>query len=97
MKKFFSIIALAALSTFSVHAEDQKFEGTLACAKCSLGTAESCADTLKVGDVVYQLEEGGKVKTGAHQCSGTAKATVTGKVEERDGKKIIAVTSITKE
>ncbi|MBU6302271.1 MAG: hypothetical protein KGS60_12000 [Verrucomicrobia bacterium] len=97
MKTFFSIIALAALSTFGLRAEDQKFQGTMACAKCSLGTADSCADTLKVGDVLYHLEEGGEVKTSEHQCSGTAKATVTGKVTERDGKKVITVTSITKD
>jgi hypothetical protein len=97
MKKFLSILALVTLSTLGVRAEDQKFEGTMACAKCSLGTADSCADTLKVGDIVYHLEEGGKVKTSAHQCSGSAKATVTGKAEERDGKKFITVTSITKE
>lgn len=97
MKTFFSILAVAALSTLSVRAEDQTFEGTMACAKCSLGTADSCADTLKVGDVLYHLEEGGSVQTSAHQCSGTAKATVTGKVTERDGKKVITVSSIKKD
>ena len=97
MKTILSLLALVALSTLTVRAEDQKFEGTMCCAKCSLKTADACADALKVGDVLYSLEENGSVKTSAHQCSGTAKATVTGKVEERDGKKVIVVSSITKE
>lgn len=95
MKKILTALALVALSTFSLRAEDQKFEGTMCCAKCALHTADACADVLKVGDVSYQLEEKGSVKTSAHKCSGSAAATVTGKVEERDGKKVIVVSSIT--
>jgi hypothetical protein len=95
MKKILSALALLALTTLSVRAEDQKFEGTMCCAKCSLHTASACADVLKVGDVTYSLEEKGSVKTSAHKCSGSAEATVTGKVEERDGKKVIVVSSIT--
>lgn len=97
MKKILSLVALMALSTLSVRAADTKLEGEMSCAKCALKTADTCTDTLKVGDVLYYLEENGSVKTSAHQCSGTAKATVTGKVEERDGKKVVVVTSITKE
>ena len=59
-----------------------------------LKQAEACGDTLKVGETVYLLEEAGDRKTSEHVCDGTAKAKVTGKVEERDGKKVIVVSKI---
>ena len=94
MKHLITILALAAFTTLNVRAEDQKFEGTMSCAKCALHTASECADVLKVGDVTYELEEKGSVKTSAHKCSGTTAASVTGKVEDRAGKKFIVVTTI---
>lgn len=99
MKALFSILlgATLALSLTGVHAEEKTFEGVMSCEKCNLKTADSCADALKVGDTLYLLEEGGKRKTSQHQCSGTAKAKVTGKVEERDGKKFIVASKIEKE
>ncbi len=72
----------------------QTLEGEMSCAKCNLKQADACEDTLKVGEELYLLEEGGKRKTSEHVCSGTAKAKVTGKVEERDGKKFLVVSKI---
>jgi len=94
------LFAAAAAFTFSTStqaAEEETFEGTLCCAKCCLKTADSCADMLKVGDVTYALEQDGKAKTKSHQCKGTSQAKVTGKVVERDGKKVIIVSKIEKE
>ena len=94
MKKIIvSLFAAAfAFSLSSAQAEEKTYEGEMSCAKCKLKIAETCEDTLKVGDTVYLLEEGGDRKTSEHVCSGTAK--VTGKVEERDGKKFLVASKI---
>jgi hypothetical protein len=96
MKKLIASCFLAALAfTFtSAQAEEKTFEGEMSCAKCNLKTAEACEDTLKVGETLYLLEEGGERKTSEHVCTGTAKAKVTGKVEERDGKKFLVASKI---
>lgn len=86
--------AVAFTLTTTQAAEEKTYEGEMSCAKCNLKQADKCEDTLKVGDTLYLLEEGGKRKTSEHVCSGTAKAKVTGKVEERDGKKFLVASKI---
>jgi hypothetical protein len=86
--------AALAFTLSAAQAEEKTYEGEMSCAKCNLKTAETCEDTLKVGDTVYLLEEGGERKTSEHVCSGTSKAKVTGKVEERGGKKILVASKI---
>lgn len=76
--------------------EEKTVEGTMCCAKCCLEEADACADVVKVGDTKYYLEEDGKVKTSAHKCSGTVDVKVSGKVEDRDGKTYLVVSSIEK-
>lgn len=96
MKKLIvSLFAAAfAFTLSSASAEEKTYEGEMSCAKCNLKTADTCEDTLKVGETLYLLEEGGERKTSEHVCEGTAKAKVTGKVEERDGKKFLVATKI---
>ena len=97
MKHLITILFGAALAftlTSTQAAEEKTLEGVMSCEKCNLKTAEACADALQVGDTLYAIEENGKRKTSEHVCSGTAKAKVTGKVEERDGKKFIVATKI---
>lgn len=90
-----ALFAAAAAFTFTTaQAEEKTFEGEMSCAKCNLKQADKCEDTLKVGDTLYLLEEGGKRKTSEHVCSGSAKAKVTGTVEERDGKKFLVASKI---
>jgi hypothetical protein len=86
--------AVAFAFTTARAAEEKTLEGEMSCAKCNLKIADKCEDTLKVGDTLYLLEEGGKRKTSEHVCSGSAKAKVTGKVEERDGQKFIVASKI---
>ena len=86
--------AALAFTLSAAQAEEKTYEGEMSCAKCNLKTAEACEDTLKVGDTLYLLEEGGERKTSEHVCSGTAKAKVTGKVEDRDGKKFLVASKI---
>ncbi len=86
--------AAVAFTFTTAKAEEKTFEGEMSCAKCNLKIADSCEDTLKVGDTLYLLEENGKRKTSEHVCSGSAKAKVTGKVEERDGKQFLVASKI---
>ena len=72
-------------------------EGAMCCAKCVLKEAGECADVVKVGALKYYLEEDGKVETSVHQCRGTTNVKLTGKVEDRDGKKYIIVSEIEEE
>ena len=94
MKTLLMSLFASSLLFTAVQAEEKTFEGEMSCAKCNLKQADSCEDTLKVGDTLYLLEEGGKRKTSEHVCSGASKAKVTGKVEERDGKKFLVVSKI---
>lgn len=86
--------AAVAFTFTTAQAEEKTLEGEMSCAKCNLKIADSCEDTLKVGDTLYLLEENGKRKTSEHVCSGSAKAKVTGKVEERDGKQFLVASKI---
>jgi hypothetical protein len=85
-----------------VGAEDKKkdeaktFEGVLVCAKCTLKEAKTCSHALKVKEkdkeVIYYVDDkGGKESyhKGICPADSEAKAKVTGKVEEKDGKKWI--------
>jgi hypothetical protein len=85
-------------------AEEVTLNGTLMCAKCSLKKA----DAKECQDVLVTKEEGGKTgeyyiaanevsKKFGHTCKGEAAATVTGTVSEKDGKKWIAPSKMTKE
>jgi hypothetical protein len=95
---FGAALALTITTASTSHAAEEKtLEGVMSCEKCNLKTAEACADALQVGDTLYAIEEKGKRRTSEHVCSGTAKAKVTGKIEERDGKKFIVATKIVKE
>ncbi|PAW65521.1 MAG: hypothetical protein B9S38_15150 [Verrucomicrobiia bacterium Tous-C4TDCM] len=87
-------VAAIAFTLSAAQAEEKTYEGEMSCAKCNLKTAETCEDTLKVGETLYLLEEGGDRRTSEHVCSGSAKAKVTGKVEERDGKKFLVVSKL---
>ena len=95
MKTLLITLIGAVLSfTLPAQAEEKTFEGEMSCAKCNLSIDDACEDTLKVGETLYLLEEGGKRKTSEHVCSGSAKAKVTGKMEDRDGKKFIVASKI---
>ncbi len=95
MKTFLTILSAGLLAlSIGRAAEEKTYEGEMSCEKCNLNQAEACGDTLKVGEVVYLVEEAGKRKTSEHVCSGTAKAKITGKIEERDGKKFLVASKI---
>ena len=91
----FAVIGIANFS--EVRAEDKKadsktLEGKLVCTKCKLGETDACGNALIVkttaGETTYYIKDTGKGET-YHKCSGEVAAKVTGKVTEKDGKKMI--------
>jgi Family of unknown function (DUF6370) len=81
-------------------AATKKLEGKLCCTKCSLAETDKCGHALKVKDgdkeVKYYLDDKG-AKEAYHKkvCTEEKDATVEGKVEEKDGKKMIKSPKVT--
>lgn len=74
--------------------EAKKLEGTLTCTKCALKETKACGNALLVKvdgkEVKYYLSDKGvKEDYHKHCCTADVPATVTGKVVEKDGKKMI--------
>jgi hypothetical protein len=91
----FSVAALCNVA--DVTAQDKKeekktLEGKLVCGKCKLSETDACSNALQVkeGDktVTYYIKDKGKAES-YHKCTGEKDVKVTGKVSEKDGKKII--------
>ena len=87
-------ITLAGLGNAAEDKEKKTLEGTLTCTKCALKETKACGHALlvKEGDkeVKYYLtDKGGKEPYHKHCCQEDVPAKVTGKVSEKDGKKII--------
>ena len=97
VRKVLSLMAAFAAVAFltTAHADDKKetkLEGKMVCTKCKLKETESCGNALivKEGDknVTVYLKDKGKDEE-YHVCSGEKAVTVTGKVIEKDGKKLV--------
>ena len=95
-------VALALVVGFvSTAVADETVTGKLTCAKCSLKKADAskCQDVLVVKDAAgatteYYIAKNDAAEKAGHQCKSEAKATVTGVVSEKDGKKWIAATKM---
>jgi hypothetical protein len=90
----------AAKAAAKASADQVTLTGDMVCAKCNLHEAEKCQNVLKVAEggkeTRYYLEQN-KVAKDNHEtvCKGQPhKATVTGKVKEADGKKVLTAASI---
>ena len=94
----FAAVTIAGTAT-SVRAEDKKdetkkLEGKLTCTKCALGETDKCGHALLVKDgdkeIKYYLnDKGGAEKYHGKCCKADVDATVTGKIVEKDKKKMI--------
>lgn len=96
---FALVLGLMAVTTLS--AAESTLSGTIKCGKCSLKKSDKCQDVLVVTDAAgaateYWLAKNEAADKAGHQCKGEAKATVTGEVSEKDGKKWIAASKIEK-
>ena len=108
MKRRLFILS-AALLTVSLAASplvafaDEALSGTLVCAKCALNKADAheCQDVLIVADAngaktEYYVTKNEVAEKSGEACTLEIKATVTGTVSEKDGRKWIAPSKIEK-
>ena len=90
-----AVLLLAAMLVAQEKDKEVTLKGTLMCAKCTLGKTAECTTAIQVkeGDktVTYYLDDKGAGEEHHEPICGGAKkeGTVTGTVQERDGKKWI--------
>jgi hypothetical protein len=94
------LLGLAVLCAFtmSVLAQDVDLKGRITCAKCELKKETQCTTVIVVKeagkDIVYYLDEKSGKANHSKICKEGKEGTVTGKVSEKDGKKIITATKV---
>ena len=82
---------------------DEVYSGSLLCAKCALKRADAheCQDVLIVTDakgvkVEYYVTKNDVAEKAGEACTTEQKATVTGTISEKDGRKWITASKIEK-
>jgi len=99
----YAVVCLALVLGLAVAEEGKKGEsktlkGTITCAKCDLGTADSCATVIKVKDgdkeVVYFFDEAGHKKYHGKVCKSPMEGTVTGTVSKDGDKMVVKVSKV---
>lgn len=81
-------------------ADEVTLTGKMQCAKCTLKETKACQNVLTVKDgdneVKYYLTGGAAKKAHKKVCppDSSAEATVTGKVSEKDGKKMLEASKV---
>lgn len=105
MKKLKLMLALLAGlavigATTALAADEVTITGNMVCGKCTLHETTSCQNVVQVTEdgktVNYYLKQNSvsKAAHGAICSGGSEKVTVTGKVKEKDGKKMMTPTKI---
>jgi hypothetical protein len=93
-----ALVAVIATAQARPDKDEKTLKGTVTCAKCDLGVASKCATVIKVKegdkDVVYYFDDAGHKKNHSKICQTPTEGTVTGKVSEKDGKKIVTVSKV---
>lgn len=89
----------AAKAATKAAAEEVTLNGEMVCAKCVLHESKQCQNVLKVteagAETKYYLAPNKTAKDNhGAVCGATAKATVTGKVSEKAGKKVLTASAI---
>ena len=94
-------LALIIAVVAGLQAADDKevtLKGTITCAKCDLKLSKKCETVIQVKDgdktVTYYFDPAGHAKYHKPICQEAKKGTVTGTVEEKDGKKVITVKDV---
>jgi hypothetical protein len=96
------LMAVALVVVGAVKAADAKevtLKGSIVCGKCTLKETDACSNVLLVKDgdkeVKYYLQDKGKPES-YHACAPNSKkeVTVTGKVEEKGGKKLLTASKV---
>jgi hypothetical protein len=101
----FALVLVAAfvVMTAAAIAAEETLSGTIVCAKCALKKADAteCQDVFLVknakGETVeYYIEKNKVAEDSGDACTIEVKATITGTVSEREGRKWIAPSKIEK-
>jgi len=94
-------VSAKASANSKASSAETTLKGELTCAKCGLHESTQCQNVLRVKDAAgaetkYYLKKNA-VAEEQHQkvCGGSAPATVTGKVAEDKGKKVITASAVT--
>jgi hypothetical protein len=98
-----AVIGALALAAPLVAADETTLKGELVCAKCYLNKpdAKECQDVLLVKDatgarIEYYVTKNDVSKESGEACTQAQPATVIGAVSEKDGRKWVTATKITK-
>ena len=93
---FVVAVVVLVLAGAPLLAEDkeQKLEGKITCAKCDLGTEDSCQTVIKVGDKVYYFDKESGKKYHKEICTTPKDGTVTGKVKKEGDKMVVTVSKV---
>ena len=81
-------------------AKEVTITGTITCAKCDLGVEKTCQTVIKGKakgsdkEEVYYFDKDSSSKNHKTICKEAKKGSVTGTVEEKDGKKVITVKDV---
>jgi uncharacterized protein DUF6370 len=96
-------LMLAFVATTARAADEVTVNGTIVCAKCKLKKADAskCQDVLVATDAQgatteYYIAKNDTSEKAGHACTTETKASVTGTVSEKDGKKWITASKIEK-
>jgi hypothetical protein len=93
-----AVVASGGFAAEEIKEKTVTLEGTATCAKCDLGTEDKCATVLQVkeGDKTVTYYITGEPDKEFHKkiCKSSKEAKATGTVSEKDGKKMLEVTSI---
>jgi hypothetical protein len=100
---FAFVVALLVGVVGTAYAADETHTGNLMCAKCALKKADAkeCQDVLVVKDdegetVEFYVTKNAVLEKFGHTCTGEQRASVTGAVTEKDGKKWITPSKMDK-
>ena len=98
-----AVLALSMAGTRLAALADEALSGTLVCAKCALKKADAheCQDVLIVADAKgakteYYVTKNEVAEKSGEACTLEIKATVTGTISEKDGRKWITPSKIEK-
>ena len=98
---FAAAAILIANSAMAETAKEVTLKGESKCAKCALKMSDKCADVLQVKGkdgktTTYWIAKNDASKDfHKNVCQATVKLTAVGKVEEKDGKKMLLASKLT--
>jgi hypothetical protein len=102
MRQLYTLLAVTVIgSSFALAADVKTITGEGKCGKCALGETKTCQNVIEVEEngktVKYYLAKNA-VADAYHGtvCKATVNTTVTGEVEEKDGKKVVTATKVEK-